>query len=90
MTTQEIIDILRANRDLLEQKFSVRSLAVFGSVVRGAAGSESDVDILVEFDPSAHVGLFKFARLRELLGQLLGRPVDLGAVRRACSPRTRG
>ncbi|MCL5965793.1 MAG: nucleotidyltransferase family protein [Deltaproteobacteria bacterium] len=77
MTTQEIIEALRAHRPMLEEKSSIQDLAVFGSAVRGAAGPRSDVDILVEFDPDAHIGLFEFARLRELLGQLLGRPVDL-------------
>lgn len=57
MEKNEIIETLRANRTLLEQ-FHIRSLSVFGSIVRGEAGPDSDVDILVEFDPGANVGLF--------------------------------
>jgi predicted nucleotidyltransferase len=76
MEKNEIIETLRANRALLEQ-FHVRSLAVFGSIVRGETGPESDVDILVEFDPGAKVGLFAFARLQRCLQDLLGRQVDL-------------
>lgn len=76
MEKNEIIETLRANRALLE-KFHVRSLAVFGSIVRGEAGPDSDVDILVEFDPGAKVGLFAFARLQRCLQDLLGRQVDL-------------
>lgn len=71
-----IIATLRANRRLLEQ-FHVRSLSVFGSVVRGETKPDSDVDILVEFDSGATVGLFEFARLQRCLEQLLGRHVDL-------------
>jgi predicted nucleotidyltransferase len=72
MEKNEIIETLRANRTLLEQ-FHIRSLSVFGSIVRGEAGPESDVDILVEFDPGAKVGLFAFARLQRCLQDLLGR-----------------
>jgi len=35
------------------------------------------VDILVEFEPTAHIGLFAFARLQRRLEDILGRPVDL-------------
>jgi len=76
MDKNEIIETLRANRTLLEQ-YHVRSLSVFGSIVRGEAGPERDVDILVEFDPGAKVGLFAFARLQRCLQDLLGRQVDL-------------
>jgi len=76
MDRETIINVLRANRAQLEQ-FHVRSLAVFGSVVRGEAGPDSDIDVLVEFDPGARIGLFAFARLQRYLEELLGRPVDL-------------
>jgi predicted nucleotidyltransferase len=51
------------------------TLSAYGSVVRGEAGPDSDVDLLVEF--SEPVGLFKFFRLKEMLEKILGRPVDL-------------
>lgn len=76
MNTQETIDKLRTNQALL-QEFSIRSLAVFGSVVRGEAGPQSDVDILVEFQSDTRIGLFGFARLQRRLSELLGRSVDL-------------
>lgn len=76
MDKEKIIETLRANRELLAQ-FHVRSLMIFGSVVRGEAGPDSDIDILVEFEPGAHVGLFAFARLQRCLQGLLGRRVDL-------------
>jgi hypothetical protein len=55
MKKEMIIETLRANRGLLET-FHVRSLSVFGSVVRGEARPDSDVDILVEFEPEADKG----------------------------------
>ena len=53
----------------------VKSLKLFGSVVRGEARPESDIDILVEF--SRPIGLLAFVRLKQRLTELLGRPVDL-------------
>jgi len=77
MKRDEILKTLRAHRDELRERFGVKSLAVFGSVARGEAGPESDVDIVVEFDPQAHVGLFKMVELKEFLERLLGCPVDV-------------
>ena len=53
-------------------------LALFGSQLAGTAGPESDVDLLVEFEPSATPGLIGLARIEAELSALLGgRPVDL-------------
>jgi predicted nucleotidyltransferase len=76
MNKQQIIEIIRANRPLLEE-FSVKSVSVFGSAMRGEARPDSDVDILVEFEPDARIGFFAFARLQRRLSEILGRPVDL-------------
>ena len=60
--------------ELKEQ--GVKSLAVFGSVARGDAGPDSDVDLLVEFDRT--VGIFHFIHVKNWLGDLLeGAQVDL-------------
>ena len=53
----------------------VRSLELFGSVARGEAGPNSDVDLLVEFDRP--VGLFHFFRVQRRLGEILNCRVDL-------------
>lgn len=55
----------------------VRSLAVFGSTARGEAGAESDIDLLVEFDPAAEIGLIRYIGLQNRLSRLLGQRVDL-------------
>lgn len=68
--------IIRANEQLLRE-YSVRSLALFGSVARNKTRSGSDVDLLVEFEPEGEIGLFEFAELRERLSTLLDAPVDL-------------
>ena len=56
----------------------IRRLSLFGSVLRDDFGPESDVDLLVEFEPDASVGLFDIARMeRELSPLFRGRKVDL-------------
>lgn len=76
MNKHQIIARIKANRALLEE-FSVKSISVFGSVVRNESRPESDVDILVEFEPNSRIGFFTFARLQRRLSDILGRPVDL-------------
>lgn len=50
---------------------------IFGSFSRGDETETSDIDILVDFDNNAHVGLFKYAGIYGDLKELLGREVDL-------------
>jgi predicted nucleotidyltransferase len=67
----------------------VARMDVFGSVARGEAKPDSDVDLLVEFIPEAQVGLFEMGALREDLADALGRPVDLlsrVAIERSTNP----
>lgn len=80
MERDEALRVLSEHREEL-RRFGVRRLAVFGSVARDEAGPRSDVDVLVEFDPEAHVGLFEFVRLKDYLEEVLGREVDLGTFR---------
>ena len=56
----------------------IRRFAFFGSVLRPDFGPESDVDVLVDFDPESVPGLLGIARMeRELSGYLAGRKVDI-------------
>ena len=55
----------------------IRRLALFGSVLRSTDGANSDVDLLVEFEPDAVPGLLGLAEIEAELSALLGRPVDL-------------
>jgi len=59
------------------KRHKIRSLALFGSVLRDDFRPESDVDVLVEFEPDACVGLIGFAGMELELSELLGRKVDL-------------
>jgi len=79
-----IIMKLRENKPVLEEKYKVKTLGVFGSYVRGEQQEGSDLDILVEFQEP--VGLFKFMELEEFLGKNTGVKVDL-VSRKALKPR---
>jgi uncharacterized protein len=58
------------------QKHHIRRLSFFGSVVRDDFGPNSDIDVLVEFEPGFVPG-FDFFSLENELSQILGRKVDL-------------
>ena len=62
------------------EKHQIVRLALFGSVLRDDFSSESDVDVLVEFRPSARIGLIRFASIENELSELIGRRVDLNTV----------
>lgn len=67
------------------RRHRIRRLAIFGSAIRIDFSSNSDIDVLVEFEPEAHPGLAFFSMSDELAG-ILGRRVDLvtpGAIRPA-------
>src|SRR5690606_14514165 len=58
------------------ERYPIRRLSVFGSALRDGFSPESDIDILVEFEPGAQVGL-DFITMQDELTEILGRPVDL-------------
>ena len=60
----------------MTEVYSVKSLALFGSVARDEAGPSSDIDRLAEF--FRPVGLFGLFSLQDRLEELFGRKVDLG------------
>jgi len=77
MNRDEILRIIAGHREKLARDFGIKSLALFGSVVRNEATPASDVDLLVEFD-GRPVGLFHLSRTQHYLESILGIPqVDL-------------
>lgn len=74
MERDQVLALLKSRRRQLK-KYGIHSLSVFGSVARGEARKNSDVDILVDFEKP--VGLFEYARLKMYLEGVLGREVDL-------------
>jgi uncharacterized protein len=59
------------------KRHHVRELSVFGSLARGDARPDSDIDVLIEFDRTAQVGFVALARLTRELEELLRRRVDV-------------
>jgi len=74
-TLEEIRNILAEHKEELKQRYKVKEIGIFGSVVRGEQKGTSDVDILVEFENP--IGFFTFLELEEYLSTLLGLKVDL-------------
>ncbi len=70
------IDIPKGKVAEFCRRHRIRRLALFGSILRKDFADHSDVDVLVEFEPGARVGLRFFAIEREL-SEMLGRKVDL-------------
>jgi len=68
-TKQQIFELCRKNK--------VKELSIFGSRARGDHREDSDYDLLVEFQPSARIGLIEYSRMQIDLSDLLGRKVDL-------------
>lgn len=77
-TREDILNVLAREKANLQRRYPVRRLALFGSYARGEPQPESDVDLLVEVDPS--IGL-RFVTLANDLEGLLGLPVDLVSQR---------
>jgi len=85
MTSREALRRLNRNREKL-RTHRVRHIAVFGSTARNQATANSDVDLLVEFEPGAPVGLFAYVRLLDFLTNVMDTRIDLatpGALRPA-------
>lgn len=80
MTNSRLLGWLRVDDEALSavcRKWRVSEMALFGSVLRGELGPESDVDVLVTFEPGAPWDLWDFATLEEEIRRLFGRKTDV-------------
>jgi len=84
MKRDEVLRVLAAHREEFAA-MGVRELAIFGSVARDEAATDSDVDVLVDYLPGTKLSYFRLFDLQERLEELLGAKVDLvtkGGLRR--------
>lgn len=82
ITKDKILSTLAKDKPELQDRFKVRKLALFGSYARGDQRADSDVNILIEVDPS--IGL-EFVTLAQRIEALLGVKVDLVSSRAVSS-----
>lgn len=82
----EIKQQLERYQPVLQQTYHVSRLGLFGSYVRGEQTQESDVDVLVEFEPGFRFGLLKFCELENYLSEVLNLKVDL-VMKEGLKPR---
>ncbi len=76
MNGHEALETLRRSEADLRAR-GVRRAAVFGSVARGDSRPGSDIDIMVEIDPEAHLTVFDYAGLKDYIASLFDGPVDV-------------
>lgn len=82
-TVNEIVKIIKNNKEGFRAEYGVKKIGVFGSYVRGEENEASDLDILVELEKP--IGFVKFIRLEKRISELLGVKVDL-VTKKALKP----
>jgi uncharacterized protein len=86
-TLDAVLQALRSHEREL-RRFGVSHTAVFGSVARGAARSDSDVDVLIELDDQHPMGIFEYTRLKLYINAILDGAGDV-VNRRTLKPLLR-
>ena len=76
MNSQEILARFRENEKALRAR-GVSHAALFGSRARGDNRPDSDIDIMIEIDPEALMGVWGYSGLKEYISTLFDGPVDL-------------
>jgi predicted nucleotidyltransferase len=71
------VEIPKGKIEAFCKRHHIRKLSVFGSVLRDDFTADSDVDVLVEFDPAHTPGLIRLAGMEFELSEILGRKVDI-------------
>jgi predicted nucleotidyltransferase len=76
MDKDRIISTLLENRAELERQ-GVLHAALFGSMARGDATAQSDIDIMIDLDRENQIGVFEYVGLKEYIAGLFDIPVDV-------------
>lgn len=73
----DLFELTQHDLAALCQRHGIRRLSLFGSRLKGTAGPDSDIDLLVEFEPNRIPGLLAISEMEIELGRVLSRRVDL-------------
>lgn len=82
-TFNEIKEILSQSKLIIQEKYKVKEMGIFGSYVRGEQNEASDIDILIDFEQAP--SLLKFVELENYLSDAIGIKVDL-VMKRVLKP----
>jgi len=76
MDRQTVIATLKKHQAELQRK-GVQHAALFGSVAQGDSGPRSDMDIMIDLDPEARLGVHDYVGLKDFIAGLFDGPVDV-------------
>jgi predicted nucleotidyltransferase len=76
MNRNDALEVLRHSQAELRAR-GVRRAALFGSVARGESRPDSDIDIMIEIDPDAPIGVYEYVGLKDYIAGLFDAPVDV-------------
>lgn len=86
LSLDKIKHCLTIQKSILQNKYKINRVGIFGSYVRGEQKSESDLDILIDYEEAP--SLFTLIEIENLLSELLGMKVDL-VTRKGIKPKLR-
>jgi predicted nucleotidyltransferase len=77
MSSQELKNRIREAVESGPYRDDIHNVALFGSYAYGVPREDSDVDLLIEFVPTARIGMFRYAGMQRYFEERLGKKVDL-------------
>ena len=83
-TFEEIKGILIQSKPIVQEKYQVKEMGIFGSYIRGEQNEDSDIDVLIDFEQSP--SLLRFIELENYFSDTTGVKVDL-VIKRMLKPR---
>ncbi len=83
-TFKEIKEILSQLKPIIQEKYKVKEMGIFGSYVRGEQNEDSDIDVLIDFEQAP--SLIRFIELENYLSDIIGVKVDL-VMKQVLKPR---
>ena len=85
-STEIVLEKLKNSAPILSEKYHVTQIGVFGSYIRNEQKENSDLDVLIDLDPSTSLGLLKFMEMENYLSEAVGVKVDL-VMKEGLKPR---